>query len=369
MSAKKFTIITVSVIFVFFVSCFVFWETVVSRNYNLDELNDGHGDLARMASMQISPARNPQAIYNKKHLEFPEYLTLLKQGEHIQIDILTIGDSFSNGGAGAYYQDYLMEQLNVNVLNMPTIPGYRHDAIRILDALEVTGYLDIINPKLVILESVERKIGSRWGERIVFDSTMDAKRLEEAFLPTNNDVNEGDSEKPLQGIIPQIMIQADWKYLNDRYIAPQSRLVKFYNLNKACFTNPGCEDMLLILDEDLESAMSPVDSKMVNENMNMMANRMKEKNIEMMFLPCPDKFDLYFPYIVNPPVDKESLTIEEIESLPKEYFIIPAKRLLRKAMDKGEMDLYWADDTHWSWIAFQLVIDNIMPEVRLALEM
>jgi hypothetical protein len=45
--------------------------------------------------------------------------------------------------------------------------------------------------------------------------------------------------------------------------------------------------------------------------------------------------------------------------LPKEYLLIDTKAILAKAIEEGELDLFYQDDTHWTWKASQRIFSAV----------
>jgi hypothetical protein len=43
----------------------------------------------------------------------------------------------------------------------------------------------------------------------------------------------------------------------------------------------------------------------------------------------------------------------------KEYRFIDTKKLLVEEVNKGEKDVYYSDDTHWSWKAAKKIAENM----------
>ena len=48
------------------------------------------------------------------------------------------------------------------------------------------------------------------------------------------------------------------------------------------------------------------------------------------------------------------------------YVFINTKQILREMLAEDEMDVYWQDDTHWSWKAQQRVVDYMMEKLNFA---
>ncbi len=162
------------------------------------------------------------------------------------------------------------------------------------------------------------------------------------------------------------MMQANYKYLGAVYyrIISSERLSKEVyraELSQNFFTNTGQEDLLLFYHEDLRHIHDTFNADMINRNLNTAAKILHDKNIKLLFLACPDKFDLYYPYIKDTKGRPENpLFPEMLKVSPKHYTFIDSRKILRDALERGEKDLYWLNDTHWSWKGAELVCDEIM---------
>ena len=90
----------------------------------------------------------------KKHLTLNEYT-------NEKIDVLTIGDSFSNGGAGgknSYYQDYISTIYNKKVLNISAESiKQTSNYLEAVALLANSNYLKALGVKYVLIESVQRE--------------------------------------------------------------------------------------------------------------------------------------------------------------------------------------------------------------------
>ena len=50
---------------------------------------------------------------------------------------------------------------------------------------------------------------------------------------------------------------------------------------------------------------------------------------------------------------------ELLREQPKEYVFVDTKKLLTEEVNKGEKDVYYADDTHWSWKASKKIAESM----------
>jgi hypothetical protein len=292
------------------------------------------GDLGRM-SYQIDMLHNKELIYTLKKEHFHK-----NNFENQKIDILTIGDSFSNGhglGENPYYQDFLATELNSTVLNIA--PYKKYNSLETLIGLYNNGYLEQIRPKIVIIESVERNIPDRYAKIIDF-KIKDVKAItqKKQYEPKNISVefiNTANYKLPYYTL----------KYKLNNHA--QKYVYKF-NLNKKLFSKNNGKKILIFRDDIKNlSKFTPEIIQKVNDNLNKMASLLKTLNIALYFMPAPDKYDLYYDFIKDNNYPKNNF-FELIRSMKKEYYFVDTKQILLPLLKDGIKDVYWIDDTHWS---------------------
>ena len=347
MTSKKYALTLAGLLFVFFCLNFILWHFMVKTLY----INDnGHGDLSRIENFFTTEPITHQASYFKRHTEFQNYI---KSSSTKNFDVITIGDSFSNGQGGCFYQDYLTDKYNLEILN---IQMGEFNSLEMLYALDYSGWLDELKPRFAILESVERACNESFGLREI-KLNDDKLKLshEQIFKMTNSKDNKTDFKK----IFPSVMVKANIKFLRANFSRLKNLNPYITKLNQPMFTNPGQEDLLLFLDGDLGYLEKPFNAEQINKNFNDAEKYFASKGVKIIFMPCVDKFNLYYPYIENNKYPHENNFFDEIEKLDKNYTLINTKKILRKLLAQGEKDVYWLDDTHWSWKAQQAVGDEI----------
>jgi hypothetical protein len=96
----------------------------------------------------------------------------------------------------------------------------------------------------------------------------------------------------------------------------------------------------------------------MNDNMNVLADLLASRGIRLYFMPAADKYNVYSDDIVDNPYGK-SVFFELLRPLPKSYTLIDTKALLAEEVSRGEPDIYYADDTHWSWKATKKIAEHI----------
>jgi len=163
MTAKKFTFFIINSFLIFIAYHFIIWQLYTSQIFRPDD-GTSVGDLGRM-SYQVSMLNNRKLSYTipKKHLNKTNYT-----GQ--KIDILTIGDSFSNGdalGENPYYQDFLANKFNLNILNISK--SEKHNSLERIIGLYNNGTLAKLKPKSIIVGSVERLAVDRYAKKLDFN--------------------------------------------------------------------------------------------------------------------------------------------------------------------------------------------------------
>jgi hypothetical protein len=134
------------------------------------------GDLGRLSYKinSLSP-RIEQVNLPKQHINFNKW-----NGE--RVDILTLGDSFSQGAASGlnpFYQDYIATYSNQSVMNIQILEKHAN-YLEMIYLLENSGLLDKIKPKAIILESTERSVLERFAiESIDTNKTIELNLLQQ----------------------------------------------------------------------------------------------------------------------------------------------------------------------------------------------
>lgn len=345
---KKFNIIFLSLILVYSGCNFIIWKL-----WTEDILTDKkyyNGGLDRLGYIINSKHyRNNYDTLPKKHIENTEY-------DGRPIDMITIGDSFSQGAGGGkdrFYQDWIASLNNMTVLNVQRYPNKSPLETAII--LYNSGYLDMVKPKYLLVETVERFCAYWYGRPLNFNEKVSLSHLKEYYkhktytgkLPEVSFINTGN----LKFIIYHFLYK-----FKDR---PLDSMVCVRKLSKPFFSVKN-SDKLLFVFQDVENIpyANEKSIKLMNDNLNHFADLLAKKGIKLYFMPVVDKYNLYSDYIVNNPYP-ESVFFELLRPLPKRYGFIDTKAILIEEIKKGEMDVYYADDTHWSWKASKSIFEKV----------
>jgi len=326
-----------------------FTEVLLTGKY------DG-GDLSRMGYQFASKCyRKTYVDLPRRHLEMRDY-----SGQ--PVDVLTIGDSFSMGGGrgrNPYYQDYLASYNNVTVLNMGPYPTEDRvmgcSPLSTLAVLYHSGYLDAIKPRYVLIESLETLAPARFGRHLTWERNVDFSTVvrfyaEHPFdwpaLPKVFFINKGNFSFYWHKLLYLFSDNAHGKQVYQR------------DLDRSLFSVANSR-RLLFYDFDLHILpfMTPESISQVNDTMNRVADILANKGIRLIFMPVVSKYDLYSEFIVDNPYPKNAF-FDELRTLPKRYIFIDTKAILLAAVRRGEKDIFFADDTHWSWKAADTVFSR-----------
>lgn len=351
---KKITFLWILSISVFLIFNFLIFFNYTSKVYP-DTADTTIGDLARMSySVDIIQERENITDLEKLHLYQNQY-------NYENIDMVTIGDSFSNGGAGGknrYYQDYISTIYNKKVLNL-NIQNYKN-YLEIIAFFANSGYLEKIGAKYVLIESVQREVLVRFARNDLNLAIKTDKNLETIFRNSMETYNIEKLHNLKPSIINNLNLNA-FIYNIKYYIKGYGKLnssVYIEKLNKDLFTSKS-SSKLAFYHEDIKklSLETKENIELLNHNFNNLADILESKGIKLIFMPAVDKYNLYRPYIISNNYS-ESIFFEYLSTLDKKYIFINTKEILSKNLENSEKDIFYADDTHWSYKASINIIES-----------
>ncbi|MSR76808.1 MAG: hypothetical protein EXS63_01060 [Candidatus Omnitrophica bacterium] len=348
MKTHKFWTLSVLGFFLSFVALnFLIWE-----KYTKELLIDGprSGDYTRIGYIAGSsyPSK-PGYGLQRKHLENYQY-------QHEPIDILTIGDSFSNsnGKTDQYYQDWIATIHSKTVLNVQKLPGkHFFDTLVILAN---SGYLDQVHPKAIILEIIEHHAADFLSKPVDMDQHLplgDILKTYQKLKYTNRPpeisfLNIGNLKFLLYHFLYMIKDDAFFSKVYTRELSRPFFTVK--NGRKLIFAYEDIEHLAGESETSIQKA---------NRNLNALAEKLNQKGIRLYFMPVVDKYNLYSDFILHNPYP-HSHFFETLRTLKKSYTFIDTKEILLAELARGEKDIYYADDSHWSSKAPQKIFRTVM---------
>lgn len=352
MNHKKFSYIFI-ITMVFFV-CFhcIAWQKTkkilaVPNSYQV-------GDVARLAyDTDIAVVKKLENINLKKRHQW------LSGKNPKKVDMLTFGDSFTRGGAGGknpYFQDYIATYNDLNILHVNNYRSH-YTCVQTLLILLNSGYLDKIKPKYIILESAEKYCTKRLAVDLNFNQTDTIKKIEKYYkLYPQKPVN-GQTFKKLEFINSGNFKHYLYNFLYKFNVRAFISKVYRFKTNKKIY---GKEYALLYKDEIKNAKnITPAMMDQVNNNLNKIGKLLKEKGIQLYFMPVVDKYNLYHNFYLNNPYPKSKFFKLLRQQDNQHYKIIDTDAILEKELKNGTIDLFFYDDTHWTHKASETIFKEM----------
>jgi hypothetical protein len=356
MGHRRFIVVLISLLILFVGINALLWFTCVR---DIVSPSRKGGDLVRMGyiSGYVVPRQNITDL-PARHVDIRQY-------DKKPVDMVTVGDSFSIGGGygrNSHYQDYIASLHDLRVLN---VPSYRHKGKELqfqpvitLSKLISSGYLDIMKPRYLLLESIERLAIPRLTAEFTLDESSTIAEIDRYFRESSFDQSKN------ADLELGFVNNGNWKFLantlqyRSRDRAVDSRVL-MTKLSQRFFNSPSGDRLIFYQDDVYATAQSTPESVAhLNRNLNQVAAILRKKGITLIFMPIVDKLNLYHPYLVSKGYPK-SRFFEELRKLPKDYLFIDTKAILSPLLEKGELDVFFQDDTHWNWKASKTVFEHV----------
>jgi hypothetical protein len=330
------------------------FNLTVWKLYTESIFKGGSGDLTRIGCTAESKlCRQPYVDLPRKHIEREEY----RGGA---VDMITIGDSFSHGGGTGrnnYYQDYIASWNGLSVMNLPEYKLL--DKISTISIMNNNGYLDKVKPRYILIQSAEKKAFVDFPDSFDFDRTMPEPELE------RTPAYDYKGAPPKRGLINlDFFTEANYKFVRNSILYRFSDNACGGPVYKARLCQPFFsiknDKTLLFHNGDIKgrSKFSSHNIAKLNDALNTLADRLAQKGIRLYYMPCVDKYDAYSGFIVNNKYPRSTF-FEELRPLPKRYGFIDTKALLLEELQRGEKDVFYPDDTHWSWKAPEKIFSKV----------
>lgn len=285
---------------------------------------------------------------------FPDQMThRYGRGDSLS-SVVTIGDSFSQQMPNGF-QNFLGHRLGEPVSNI-TIDGKQMLPEQAASDLLMSGFFDG-HPEVewVIVESVERSLVGVWGK-------VEVGR-QPGFVPI---IHAGDVEdaapEPRESLGRYFSQGVDWLKLS---VGIDKSPVCRVKLSRPCFTTTTGDDILYFYNHDLlQMSATEAELAMVVERLKRLQGLFAARGIKMLFMPAPDKYELYQNMTVDSPYPRRELGAQLSAALDTLDFVVKPLGELRRRLEAGEKDIYMADDTHWSAKGASTAADLIYSRMR-----
>lgn len=306
------------------------------------------GDLLKIGYL-IDNTYNYRNIFSKAFSEEIQYTNISDIKLETDFDILTIGDSFSQQ-AGHGYQNYLVKN-GLKILHV----DYSGNSIQLLYNLINGDIFDSLNIKYVLIQSVERDI-TRYASNIDTSTILYLKDYKSNLSAKEQNQN---SYKFFSSRVIK------FPFINLLYLIDDNAfLSKVYKVKT-------CKDLFSTGNKNLLFYYKDIDNlsynnqknqvNLLNNVLNTLSKILTERNIKLIVLPSPDKYDIFYDYINNKSKYPKPLFFEYLSVCEKDYIYIDAKELFNDTV-KNNKDIYFYDDSHWSPTA-SLIIANKISEL------
>lgn len=339
----------------FFVIPFLLLFVVTQSFHKKDK-----GDLLRLGYIYDTNNYDVKVLFKKYFDRTKDY----KQVSEINLDTIntydfvSIGDSFSTQGPIGY-QNCMVHNTNIKLLDIDR--DLYDSPLQGLYDLINGGFFDNNKTKYVILQNVERGFVER-GKSISKTNKFTIDSLKQIFIKKNKEKLEKEHEKkPKDQFFSKENIRFvmyNFNYLYD----DNANVSQTYKVNTTKNLFSVSDHKLLFFEDDVKVLNSNNDKLLIenlNNELNVLSDILTKMNIQLIVLPSPDKYDIYYDYIVNKEKYEKPIFFDHFNTLKKRYLYINSKEILAKAI-KSKEDVYFYDDTHWSPIASELIADEIL---------
>ena len=327
----------------------VFIAYILSKIY----YSTAKGDLLRIG--YIMDNSNYRDLFNKefkRKIFFTNISDLDVRCQH-KYDVLAIGDSFSEQGSFSYL-NYLAEKDSMRILHFDRF--LQRNPIQTLLSVLEGDLIDYIKVDYILIQLVERNLIKRLRK---IDST---KKISSYSL--NNLINESKKNKERNnnrdGFFSdrtiKFLLYNIFYFLDDNAFFSETYRVE---TKEVLFSNNKKELLFYFRDLDRVELNNNVESiSKLNNTLNNLSERLKKKDIKLIVLLCPDKFDFYYKNIVKKNKYPEPLFFKYFEEIEKDYLYINSKSILTKEMEHKK-DIYLYDDSHWSPYGAKIIANEL----------
>ncbi len=267
---------------------------------------------------------------------------------NIHVNVLTVGDSFSQQG-NIGYQNYLSgEGITVANCKRSLYDNPIQYTYNILD----WGVVDSTNIDVLVVEVVERDFALRLSG--FKESKVEVPEPESAPDGKKRNANE-------------------WSLLRARdyilYRFAGRSPVYVVDLKKEFFSSHE-PNKLYFYDGDIKNGLT-IDETVIPKVKNvfdLLTRKAHKRGIQLMLMVAVDKYDLYQDYITDNPYPPKQVNEDVREIFGDIPEVMLCKYCLQPLLEKGEKDVFLFDNTHWSYKGSEAVGKELSKRVRLMME-
>lgn len=342
---------------------------LVGTHYAMTECGLLQGNMVTTTMPCVTPSYGHLYADN---LDYPEFAEMVDTIASDSVnDVLIMGDSFTLMGDWAFphYLQHHLPDYKVNVIKtvLNTSMGEWNYILRsafnpirknvFATPTDVAEYI-LLNykrvPSNMIIESGEVHLSKRVSsirEDITDENTEEYTSQWYLAEPRIG-------QKPYEGKsffkAFRVELQAMQMWIKKCVIGNQE--VECLPLTKPMFSLPGNQRNLYILKEHVR-IHSNEDIRNAVDKMHQLISLAKKRNCNLLFLVCPDKIDLYREFIKKDALKAyDESMLDRMEAMNIDNNVVNGKAILLPYLRNGEKDLYFCDDTHWTYKASDIVM-------------
>jgi len=304
-----------------------------------DPLN---GDLTRIGMF----SENDYG-WNKASLKLAQE-PKLKGNINEHYDVIILGDSFSHNSSS--WSKILSLSTNLNIGQFHT--NKYHDVFEFINLLKSNGNL----PRVFIYESVERGLKSRLKKF----NECPSQSTKYSNIPTiKYNINELLEVPYLRNSKLRVDdLGFTLQYIKANLLENHGKVNKFKLNNSSLFSNLRSDEILVYSDDLNTTLWSDNDWNKIKCNaLHIQDILNKSKLTAFVFLVAPDKTTVYKKFI-----DKNNISGSRLDILASsgELNFLRVDDFLTQKIEQGEKDIYWPNDTHWSYRGHKLVAEKMI---------
>lgn len=267
--------------------------------------------------------------------------------KNIHVNVLTVGDSFSQQDEYGY-QNYL----SVEGLTVANTKRYLYDSpIQYAYNLLDWGAVDSTNIDVMVVEVGERDFPIR-----IDNFSVDKIEKPDAEIPSDDVDEETDPNK--------------WSFLRTRdYVMYRLGVrcpVYSVNLSRDFFESDKPRTLYFYYADILNGICIEESVKLkVKEVFDMLTQMAHERGFALMFMLPVDKYDLYQDYIVDNPYPHPKQINEDVRDVLGDIpEVMLSKYCLQPLLENGEKDVFLFNNSHWSYKAAEVVGKELSRRVK-----
>lgn len=310
------------------------------------------GDIGVLAYIPFG--HEYDANLEKEMLKETLYPTIDKTDalKHIHVQVLNVGDSFSQFGKSGY-QNYLCKK-GLTLVNCKR--DLYLSPIQYAYNIMNMCIIDSTNVKILIVEVAERDFQGYIEDFDIgkIDITEESDPVD--VSNSGKEVNKWSLAGAKDANTWSLSRARDWVM----YKSGRSMPIYTAQLDKNYFSSNE-PNKLYFYCYDIRNGVNleQKNEKKVVQVFNTLRNKAQEKGIFFILMVAVDKYDLYQKHIVNNSYPTKTVN-EEIECiLGKNPNLFLTKQYLLPLIEKGEKDIFRFTDTHWSYKASETIADGL----------